>query len=816
MKDSLKVDPSRTTMLRRQFIVEMNKRFGAVKKDVKELIVDLDAFGLKESKPMTFMVEKQAYRFMTDDRKIEEFNKWLQVRIDQKVLSVNHEGSPWTAKYVESAYRQGMMRAYTDTRKEALAESLDFYKGSKEEFLRSAFNQPETLAKVRFLGTRSFEELKGVTSAMAQQMNRVLANGIAQGQGPEKISRAMANTISGINRTRARVIARTETIAAHAEGQLDAFEDLGVKELGIIVEWSTAGDSKVCSKCAPLEGTTMSVKEARGLIPKHPNCRCTWIPAKKKKKEQIKEEEKIKVKEEIEKMKREIAKMKGEDVPEFIGKFGGEKEEEAIVRGNNLIDEWRVSKLGDIDQEKALSKWTGSGYDAIQAYQQGLYIPPEGDMDALNELTTTLKDLLKATKTLPQYEGTVWRGLSRMNDVELDKFIKMKVGDVEVLETITSSSIRKRIGKDFGGQVLYEIENAKGAYIGKLSNSPNEAEVLLNKGSKYRVISKETKNMGTEEYPESVIHIKLTPISEFGEHLTSITSAKEYVKEFTRQVDEQIKNHPLMEKIRKMREEEPWKIRKNKMVGEKYMDAFEKLGKEDPITKQLRKEFDEVRTELSAFDKLLKKNEKKLANIQKNTIFELLKEPENISDLLKTKDLAGCDKVAEVILSWVPKKALSDVEMRRLKEFTVTLKKRAKDTAKGEYTFAEGNSLLDLYVKDPKKIKRTVEEMNDFAHEFGHNLSWSINGFMQKQNKFFLTRTKGEAIRELPGYTSVGKKDKFKVLDAYAGRVYEKDGAFPEVSAVGMEYLYKDPMRVLKKDTEWFEMLIKGIKKLSD
>ena len=29
----------------------------------------------------------------------------------------------------------------------------------------------------------------------------------------------------------------------------------------------------------------MTVKEARGLIPRHPNCRCAWIPADKQRKE---------------------------------------------------------------------------------------------------------------------------------------------------------------------------------------------------------------------------------------------------------------------------------------------------------------------------------------------------------------------------------------------------------------------------------------------------------------------------------------------------------------------------------------------------
>ena len=71
----------------------------------------------------------------------------------------------------------------------------------------------------------------------------------------------------------------TQGIHAHSEGQLDSFEKLGVEEVGVMAEWITAGDDRVCERCAVLEGAVLKVKEARGLIPRHPNCRCAWLPA---------------------------------------------------------------------------------------------------------------------------------------------------------------------------------------------------------------------------------------------------------------------------------------------------------------------------------------------------------------------------------------------------------------------------------------------------------------------------------------------------------------------------------------------------------
>ena len=277
----LRIDPTRTATLRGRFVSEMNRRFAEVKRSVRELVVAQDAFGLIESEPFTFNVDvpRQAWRFRTDSQKLEAFNKWFQGEVDQKILSVDVKGEPWTAKYVDSAYRKGSIRAYTDVHKESLSQSPDFYEGSKKQFLESAFNQPERLSKLRLLGTRVFSELKGVTAVMGQQMSRTLAEGIAQGYHPQKIARSLSKTVDGITRQRARTIARTEVIHAHAEGQLDSFEDLGVEKIGLMAEWSAAPDDRTCSLCADMDGAVMTIAEARGLIPRHPNCRCCWVPA---------------------------------------------------------------------------------------------------------------------------------------------------------------------------------------------------------------------------------------------------------------------------------------------------------------------------------------------------------------------------------------------------------------------------------------------------------------------------------------------------------------------------------------------------------
>lgn len=283
-----KLDPSRTAALRRAFSAEALRRLRAVKKAVWELIVTQDVLGLLHSPPgvpfgvvsASPVANAQEWRFLTDDKKLQTFQKWLEKLVDDKVLTTDAvSGEPWTAKYVRDAYKKGAIRAFLDARGATIKKSIDFFNGSKEEFLRSSFAQPERLSKVKLLATRAFEELRGVTKVMASQMNRALANGMLRGHNPRQIAKAMAANVDGLTKTRALVIARTEIIHAHAEGQLDSLEDLGADEVSAMVEWSTADDEKVCPACEALEGKVFKITEARGLIPRHPNCRCAWIPA---------------------------------------------------------------------------------------------------------------------------------------------------------------------------------------------------------------------------------------------------------------------------------------------------------------------------------------------------------------------------------------------------------------------------------------------------------------------------------------------------------------------------------------------------------
>lgn len=229
----------------------------------------------------SLVANQQDWRFRPSDEKVKAFQAWLKSQFGRQLR--NRSVEELLRKYTEDGFKKGAGRAFDDAKRAERAivqtpERLDFYNGTRDGFLRTAFGQPETVAKVKLLASRSYTDLEGVTEDMSVRMSRTLVDGLVQGQNPREIARGLDDDLD-LGRGRAETIARTEIIRAHAEGTLDAFEDLGVEEVGVAVEWSTADDERVCPLCESLEGVVLKLDEARGMLPRHPACRCSWIPS---------------------------------------------------------------------------------------------------------------------------------------------------------------------------------------------------------------------------------------------------------------------------------------------------------------------------------------------------------------------------------------------------------------------------------------------------------------------------------------------------------------------------------------------------------
>lgn len=304
----LAYDPTRTTTLRREFMAEFQRRFNLLARQIYDLVVTEDAFGLKRSPTPEWakeipageaLYQNERWKFQTSFQKTGAFGNWLKAKYAETILQENMqavEDKYWKA-YLMDGFKKGAGKSYADVMKKGLKTSETdkaFYQGGQAQFLKDAFAQPETIEKAKLLASRVYSNLEGVTQNMATQMNRILTDGLIQGMHPNEIAKRLSAEV-GIAAKRAKTIARTEIIYAHAEGQLLALEKLGVAEVGVNVEWSTAGDGHVCPKCSPMGGTVFKIKDAHGLIPRHPNCRCSFVPAfvGESDKDQLKTKEKV-------------------------------------------------------------------------------------------------------------------------------------------------------------------------------------------------------------------------------------------------------------------------------------------------------------------------------------------------------------------------------------------------------------------------------------------------------------------------------------------------------------------------------------------
>lgn len=261
----LAVDPSRTVTLRRALVAELRKRYTKLKVAMMRFVLRENAFGL---------VTNLDWSDETSPKKVKAFKAWLREQTDLAGLS---DEDLWR-KYAEAGFKKGLARSHDDVRGVAKGQDkLEFYAGTRKEFLDNSFRTPVATEKVELLAGRSYDDMEGVNDAMSLRMSRTLTDGLVQGESPRTVALALAKDCD-VSAARAETIARTEIVRAHADGQLEALDRLGVGAVGVQAEQSTAGDSKVCEECSAHDGDVLSLEDAQGIIPMHPNCRCAWVP----------------------------------------------------------------------------------------------------------------------------------------------------------------------------------------------------------------------------------------------------------------------------------------------------------------------------------------------------------------------------------------------------------------------------------------------------------------------------------------------------------------------------------------------------------
>jgi len=126
-------------------------------------------------------------------------------------------------------------------------------------------------AALNWISTRSLELAQMVNGTTKEELRKVLAQGFEEGDSIPQLTKRIGKYYENGYERRAKMVARTEVIAASNEGALQGYEVEGIEK----VEFYPAADAD--EECLVLAGE-YPITETHGMIPVHPNCRCTFIP----------------------------------------------------------------------------------------------------------------------------------------------------------------------------------------------------------------------------------------------------------------------------------------------------------------------------------------------------------------------------------------------------------------------------------------------------------------------------------------------------------------------------------------------------------
>jgi len=164
---------------------------------------------------------------------------------------------PIVRRYVGLAYMKGAEKATADLRRARYEISFAY--------------TPNDVQALGMMIDHNLIEIRGMEDFMKKEVMRVLSTGMLEGQGNEKIARAMVERID-VSKNRAMMIARTETIRNYSQASIARYKSAGLSQW----RWITAMDERACEECMSKDNEIFDMGEEQP--PLHVNCRCSVSP----------------------------------------------------------------------------------------------------------------------------------------------------------------------------------------------------------------------------------------------------------------------------------------------------------------------------------------------------------------------------------------------------------------------------------------------------------------------------------------------------------------------------------------------------------
>jgi SPP1 gp7 family putative phage head morphogenesis protein len=269
-RNTLREDPTRTATLRNRLVSQINRRYNALKGGVNKTIIENKVFlvNIDAAEPADFEGKSQSERMI-------EFERWLGEAIFALIIvkeldnTIPSYASHWFTGPIWQSYVRG---AEKQNRKLSNIFTPEIV--PKRNISKSSTHQN----KVKIILARDFEQLKGITETMSQQIMRELSEGLLNGDSPRVIARAINDRIDKIGKVRSRLLARTEIVFAHNSAAIQE-ADIISGEIGepIYHEWVDSEDSLVRPEHRLRDDKIYTSEAVQPLIGE-PNCRCALAP----------------------------------------------------------------------------------------------------------------------------------------------------------------------------------------------------------------------------------------------------------------------------------------------------------------------------------------------------------------------------------------------------------------------------------------------------------------------------------------------------------------------------------------------------------
>jgi len=345
---------------------------------------------------------------------------------------------------------------------------------------------------LKYMEDNASELSRSTLERLQGNLDEKIAQGLAEGKAQKAIVKDLNTIFDNMATWESERIARTEVARGVVNGSL-----LGYKQMDVeIVEWVTNEGS--CELCDAMQGELMSIEEAMGSIPLHPNCYCFWIPRPDLNKKPI-------IPEVPKEPKVPITKPKAKPKPSA--------EKYKYPPSGELLDELKDFGLNSTELKIPLAR-IDIGYMRARYFGTSASFKTNGALRGTVKLTSAemefQKEIVKRMstaidKSFVKNNIVAYRGIAA-------NFPEIKVGEVFIDKGFMSTSFHKKhslvnFAKDGKLMEIHIPKGTRALYEYDVLKKHSELELVLQKETKLRKISEKVITESGKTYSVDIMEV---------------------------------------------------------------------------------------------------------------------------------------------------------------------------------------------------------------------------------------------------------------------------------------------------------------------